>query len=1078
MRHPLARWIWLTVVALVVAAVPVLGLSDDRPTLRDGFESDRPAWRQEQTDVTVNLLDHDRSIDAAHEGRRSERFHFEAGPGSAFYYSYPLRKVPVAADLEVNLYVRSDHTGVQLFARVILPADVDPDTGQPSFLLLPGSVYETTERWQRLNLGKVHDELERRVRVLRSKTKRPVSIEGAYLDRLVINLYGGPGESMVYLDDLSITPVPQDLAVAKAEPGAEEGQGKATGGNEADVPIPVPAPAASGSNEKAKGSGKKETAIPAVVLERNRLFKGGKDWVFSSIRAPGADLKQLYRHGFDVLEVDLDGDPKIAREAVNLGFLLMPGLGRHPGSLLREPPDLLAMASEYSLRDSVAFWNVGEQLGSVASLDAQVAEKARVRALIDGVRILPDGGPHLTTATVAGLFPEFARPPHNLDLIGVDFPTWGTVQEIRDYSRYLAQRRDLTAVRNPEALHWAVINTAPPEEVHQAVWGFDPPASWGIARVQPEQVRLYTYAALQAGYRGLAFHGDADLTRAAGRPLLIEMALLNAELGLFESIIAQGFDPIPQLPTFPPDPPIIIIYTSPGTMGAANQAGSVNSFKSAKQQAKTRPEMPAHPSVTAASISTRDNKGKLLVIADLAQNGQWQPSQMAINDLQVRVPGAPDSAQAYEITLGGVNVLDHERGPGGIQIPIKYFNTTSLVLVTTDRALVERIEAAVASVRSVAIQMAIEQARLQYAWVSEINGILHDDDHKSKDAKDLLGQAERSILSAEEALARAATTPDDYVNAWTEARRAGAPLRLLMYDYFVQGLTKLVEASTPRAERLADAAEKASKIRPYTKERLNAGKVIPRKPNRILSPVSAPPALAFNTLPQLFVWTDWIKDAVWGKSLLPSGLFDDPDPDAFQRDGWTQEGYAYEGVSTRVSTIAIAKEKPSSPRFLKLSAGPAEGVNIDSLPPFLDAAAVAITSPAVQVSARQMVRISVRVKKPKPQPPGAGGLIVRDSLGGEPLQYRNTNAIPDWAELILYRRAPADGPLTVTLGLAGFGEAYFDDLKIEVLKEFGIKDPAEEAAKPDPNSPAESAPRPRRPSIPTARARTGNRSSQ
>lgn len=54
-----------------------------------------------------------------------------------------------------------------------------------------------------------------------------------------------------------------------------------------------------------------------------------------------------------------------------------------------------------------------------------------------------------------------------------------------------------------------------------------------------------TYAALSAGYRGLAFEGDADLTRASGRPLLLEMALLNAEIDLCESILANGTDPYP-----------------------------------------------------------------------------------------------------------------------------------------------------------------------------------------------------------------------------------------------------------------------------------------------------------------------------------------------------------------------------------------------------------------------------------------------------------------------------------------------------------------------------------------------------
>src|SRR5689334_19120966 len=99
MLCPYARLGALATVALAVAAAPT---PEDEgagapatATLRDGFEDPRPAWRREETDATINLLAHDRSDRAAHEGRLSERFHFEAGPGSALYFSYPLPKVTV-----------------------------------------------------------------------------------------------------------------------------------------------------------------------------------------------------------------------------------------------------------------------------------------------------------------------------------------------------------------------------------------------------------------------------------------------------------------------------------------------------------------------------------------------------------------------------------------------------------------------------------------------------------------------------------------------------------------------------------------------------------------------------------------------------------------------------------------------------------------------------------------------------------------------------------------------------------------------------------------------------------------------
>jgi hypothetical protein len=109
-----------------------------------------------------------------------------------------------------------------------------------------------------------------------------------------------------------------------------------------------------------------------------------------------------------------------------------------------------------------------------------------------------------------------------------------------------------------------------------------------------------------------------------------------------------------------------------------------------------------------------------------------------------------------------------------------------------------------------------------------------------------------------------------------------------------------------------------------------------------------------------------------------------------------------------------------------------------------------------------------------PQPPGAGGLIIRDSLGGEPLQYRTTDALPEWSEVILYRRSPEEGALSVTLGLAGFGEAFFDDLRIEPIEVLGSAEPRDMVSTP-PTGPRPF-PAPSPPRSPTARLPFGRRS--
>ena len=109
--------------------------------------------------------------------------------------------------------------------------------------------------------------------MLRASTRRPVSLKGAYLERIVVNLMGGAGASEVFLDDLSIAPVPEDLLEAWTKP--------ATPNNPGRVPL-----------RAARHRPQRGQARPMVRLDRNRLRRLGDDrkyhdWLPTAIDAPG-----------------------------------------------------------------------------------------------------------------------------------------------------------------------------------------------------------------------------------------------------------------------------------------------------------------------------------------------------------------------------------------------------------------------------------------------------------------------------------------------------------------------------------------------------------------------------------------------------------------------------------------------------------------------------------------------------------------------------------------------------------------------------------------------------------------------
>ena len=827
----MSRRLWRAGLLVLIPALVSARPPSSTETYRDGFEGDRPSWRQEEADLTVRLKTHERSELARHEGTHSERFVFTTeGSGSSLYYSLPLPKIPLAPEMEVALYARANQPGVQLLVRVVLPADRDPDTGLPSFLLVPGTIADNADRWERLELVELSRAAESQARILRVRSGRKVSLEGAYLDRLVVNLYGGPGETEVFLDDLSITPVPAEIA-----------QGDAPEVTTPPVPDPVPDPEEVEPTRRQDGS----RDANGISLDGGRLTRAGHDWFPSILSAPGADLSLVVPFGFDVVEVDPAEKPETLRAAAALGTMLMPNLGGAPTAV-----EALRQAENFPVPEAVAFWMLGGGLGAAIDPEERKEELVRVRKILTGLRDRPAKSPKYATATVSGDFAKYAAPGRELDLMGVDPQAWGSSHEPGEVYQYLQQRRQLTALWDVTLPHWAWVDATAPASARAAVWGSDTPPIWGMPRVQPEQVRLAAFTSVMAGYKAVGFRADAELTRPAGRAVLYEMGLINAELDLVESILARGADPILALPTFLPDPKRVIAFNAGGlqTQTLSRNQGSEN---------RPRPESPPHGSIKAAAISTRDGKGRLLVITDLAGGAQWQPSQMALNDLVVRVPGAPESSQVLEITLGEARWLDRTGVPGGVQFTIPEFGVTTLVLVTTDLALGERVKRAVEAIRPQALDMAIKQARLQYDWVNDINFRLASYGRSVTQANDLMGLAARSIEGAEQARAN-----EDYALAWDEARRAGRPLRILMRLHWDQAFEALARASgVPKEDPDRPRPENA-----------------PKPPRRLIPPVASAPLNSFSTLLQHYIWCDLIRHGQWREDLLPTGSFDDLDP--------------------------------------------------------------------------------------------------------------------------------------------------------------------------------------------------------
>jgi hypothetical protein len=1035
------RFVEVVVSAGMLVGLLVVSRGDDaktpaRPqTLRDGFETDQPVWQREYTDTTVNLLAQERSNRAAHEGRLSERFQFEAGPGSQFFVSYATPKVPVSDLLSVGLYVRSNRTGVRIFGRVVLPSDIDPETKAPSFVLVPGTIFDEPDHWQRLELLHMIPAIEQQARVLRVLSRRPVSLDGAYLERVVVNLLGSPGRSEVFLDQLEIAPVPTEALA-----GWTKGESSRKG--------------AAGAQAGAQAKKAKALAHGSIRLDRNLLEKKGDDgrwraWLPTAIDAPGASPVKLRLAGFDVLVDDMKSEPERMRAAIDKGALLMARVGGAAGD--DDPQTLIEEVISYPLRREVAFWHVGDHLGRLRDTRRREAQLAKTRETIAALRGLDDDESTTTLGNVDGELSLYARAPSGLDMIGIAPRLWGSAQDPWENYTYLNQRKLLTVRSNLGGLFWAWIPASTPPEVMKNIWGDDTPPSWGTPPVQPTQLRIMTYMALANGYRGLGFTGDATLTRSggAGRALWIEMSFLNLEIDLVEQILAQNETKIRDYSVF--DPPPLPVPSN------ATQLAN-------KRPTPTKEQTP-RPGMIASAVPLIDRKGALLLVAEYAGGAQYQPPQLSADEVVI-TPNLPEGALAFEISPGEVKVLKLERTPGGRQITLKEFDTTSMILCTGDVAMYERLRTIVEGVRPWAVPLAIEQAEILLEAVTEINGRLAADGHqfmskvdlerrrqagidgKPPDVPDLLAQSQTNITNAREAWER-----QDYAGAWAEARRASRPLRIIMHGHWAQAnvaLNKAAKTFYPKRPGEEEDDDLAA-IKP--KKKTDRPK-LPRNPPLLVMPIACPPCISFFTLPEHYIWVDWIKGMPgyrFGRNRVPSGDFENPR--SLADAGWVDLSYATDGLLGKVSIAprdlpaakksdadAAKKESPqpdrsSSKRVIKLEVKAARPEDLDTiLSPFLDFPVAAIRCPPTRVERSNFIRISVLVKRVFPSAPGMGGVIVRDSIGGEQFQFRSSGPIPEYSRVVLYRKAPGDGTFTVTLGLAGYGEAYFDDFRVEVIE--------------------------------------------
>ncbi|VTT96393.1 Uncharacterized protein OS=Pirellula staleyi (strain ATCC 27377 / DSM 6068 / ICPB 4128) GN=Psta_1862 PE=4 SV=1 [Gemmataceae bacterium] len=557
-RRPTA--LAVTAVVCLVAALAVVPALRAEQIHRLGFAGRNTALVRGDANVKVDENEHDVSTLSFKSQPSSEhlKLTLEAATGDAAFvhYYYDTPPAPVSDVLSAGVWVKSTKAGVQLRARVVFPKEPDPANPQAALtMLIVGKTSEKSRQWDKLTLDNVPDLVGKHLPVLQAKTGRAVNTTGAYIDRLVLNLYTGPGAVEVWVDDLDIGPVTAPAKPAAAAPG-------------------VTASITKNPRGETQGRGRQ------VEQRGGQIFVDGKPFLFRAIRHTGTPLHVLRQAGFDSLALPADSGVALIEEANREGWLVVPTVplvparteddGRVSADRDRGGDEFSPVMQKFAGTD-VLFWDLGG--GRTGE------ESERVFRTSDLIRRLDPRRPR-----GADVWDGFSGYSNFLDVVGAHRWPLFTNLDLVKYRDWLAQRKSLTADR---ATYWTWVQNHLPDWYVTQVMGQKPgdPFTEPIGP-HPEQVRVMAYIALACGCRGIGFWSDRFLADSHhGRDRLQGMALLNAEIDMLSPVVLAARERTQWLDTNNPNVKaalmrgergavLLPIWFGPGTQFVPDQGAS------------------------------------------------------------------------------------------------------------------------------------------------------------------------------------------------------------------------------------------------------------------------------------------------------------------------------------------------------------------------------------------------------------------------------------------------------------------------------------------------------------------------
>lgn len=200
----------------VIAAISVFAFcSPAIGQLNDPLDAYPPRWSLEENDCEAQVSEQSHASDAGAEGGRCETITMLTSLGTKAVLVYPIEPVRPIDALAATISVKGLSRGIRIGFRIRFPYLIDPHTKRPASLLAYGSSYERVGEFQRLGVSDIERDLKLKRFALRNEFGADADVSSPYVDAVIINAYGGPGNHTLRLDALQI-----DAMVPLVDPAA------------------------------------------------------------------------------------------------------------------------------------------------------------------------------------------------------------------------------------------------------------------------------------------------------------------------------------------------------------------------------------------------------------------------------------------------------------------------------------------------------------------------------------------------------------------------------------------------------------------------------------------------------------------------------------------------------------------------------------------------------------------------------------------------------------------------------------------------------------------------------------------